>query len=107
MFSFSFSTENQRKESGNNCVSFLKFEMHPDKNCFLQEEEARKKMEELAIQRQKRIAERTAASGLTLAASKKVPVASPKHRPQPTIPKLGGPNSAKNQLVPGQIKLRG
>ncbi|KAH7838000.1 hypothetical protein Vadar_020771 [Vaccinium darrowii] len=71
------------------------------------EEEARKKMEELAIQRQKRIAERTAASGLTPAASKKVPVASPKHRPQPTIPKFGGPNSAKNQLVPGQIKLRG
>jgi hypothetical protein len=71
------------------------------------EEEARKKMEELAIQRQKRIAERTAASGLTPAASKKVPVASPKHRPQPTISKFGGPNSAKNQLVPGQIKLCG
>lgn len=41
-----------------------------------QEEEMRKRMEELAIQRQKRIAERTAASGLAPAASKKVPLQS-------------------------------
>lgn len=70
---------------------------HPDKSCFLQEEEARKKMEELAIERQKRIAERTAASGLTPAVSKKVPTASAKPRP----------NAAKNLVMPGQIKLRG
>ncbi|XP_052202724.1 COP1-interacting protein 7 [Diospyros lotus] len=38
------------------------------------EEEARKRMEELLIQRQKRIAERTAVRGLTPAVSKKVPV---------------------------------
>ncbi|XP_058196742.1 COP1-interacting protein 7 [Rhododendron vialii] len=61
------------------------------------EEEARKKMEELAIERQKRIAERTAASGLTPAVSKKVPMASAKPRP----------NAAKNLVMPGQIKLRG
>ncbi|GFZ03094.1 disease resistance protein [Actinidia rufa] len=54
------------------------------------EEEARKRMEELVIQRQKRIAERTAVSG-SPAASKKAPVgsklASPRHdklRPQST-----------------------
>lgn len=71
---------------------------HPDKSCFFfQEEEARKKMEEIAIERQKRIAERTAASGLTPAASKKAPMSSAKPRP----------NAAKNLLVPGQIKLRG
>lgn len=39
----------------------------------MQEDEERKRLEELAIQRQKRIAERTAASGVT---SKKVPVES-------------------------------
>lgn len=54
-------------------------------------------MEELAIERQKRIAERTAASGLTPAVSKKVPMASAKPRP----------NAAKNLVMPGQIKLRG
>lgn len=70
---------------------------HPDQSCFLQEEEARKKLEELAIERQKRIAERTAARGLTPAASKKVPVASTKPRP----------NAAKNLPVSGQIKSRG
>lgn len=39
--------------------------------AYEQEEEIRKKMEELAIQRQKRIAERTAASGGFSAATKK------------------------------------
>lgn len=39
----------------------------------MQEEEVRKRMEELVIQRQKRIAERTAAGGLTPAASKRIP----------------------------------
>lgn len=38
-----------------------------------QEEEMRKKMEELLIQRQKRIAERTAAGGFAPAATKKLP----------------------------------
>lgn len=42
----------------------------------VQEEEERKRMEELVIQRQKRIAERTAAGGSTPAASKKLPVGS-------------------------------
>lgn len=50
--------------------SFFNFSKHACE----QEEEIRKKMEELAIQRQKRIAERTAASGLAPAASKKVPL---------------------------------
>ncbi|KAG8385586.1 hypothetical protein BUALT_Bualt03G0060600 [Buddleja alternifolia] len=40
------------------------------------EEEERKRMEELRIERQKRIAERTAANGLTSSASKKLPVGS-------------------------------
>nr|GMD05254.1 COP1-interacting protein 7 [Ipomoea batatas] len=55
------------------------------------EEEARKRTEELVLERQRRIAERTAASGLTPSPSKKVPAgsktASPKlekHRVQPS-----------------------
>ena len=39
----------------------------------IQEEEIRKKMEEQLIQRQKRIAERTAASGFSPSTSKKAP----------------------------------
>ncbi|KAA8515295.1 hypothetical protein F0562_018475 [Nyssa sinensis] len=81
------------------------------------EEEIRKKMEELVIQRQKRITEKTAASGFTPA--KKVPVGSKvasskhdKHRSQSTTqdsirsssPKLSSTNSAMDRLVPGQIK---
>ncbi|KAL0363347.1 UNVERIFIED_CONTAM: COP1-interacting protein 7 [Sesamum calycinum] len=46
------------------------------KGKLLKEEEERKRMEELLIERQKRIAERTAASGLTPAASKKLPAGS-------------------------------
>ncbi|KAF5192250.1 Cop1-interacting protein [Thalictrum thalictroides] len=46
--------------------------MHKSK--FETEEETRKRMEELLIERQKRIAERTAARGLTSAAGKKAPV---------------------------------
>uniref|UniRef100_A0A5B7BWF1 COP1-interacting protein 7 n=1 Tax=Davidia involucrata TaxID=16924 RepID=A0A5B7BWF1_DAVIN len=84
------------------------------------EEETRKKMEELVIQRQKRIAERTASTGFTPA--KKVPVGSKmasskydKHRPQSTTqetnrlssPKPSSTNSATDCLVPGQIKHKG
>lgn len=61
---------------------------------FKQEEEIRKRMEDLVIERQKRIAERTAASGASPAASKRIPVGS----------KKSSPNSAKDQVVPGQIK---
>ncbi|KAL6991022.1 hypothetical protein U1Q18_009145 [Sarracenia purpurea var. burkii] len=78
------------------------------------EEEARKRMEESLIQRQKRIAERTATNGFTPGASKKVPVASSptydKHGPQSTTrisTKLGSSNLAKNTLVPGQNKQSG
>ncbi|PIA30685.1 hypothetical protein AQUCO_05400055v1 [Aquilegia coerulea] len=46
--------------------------MHKTK--FETEEETRKRMEELVIERQKRIAERSAARGLTPAAAKKAPV---------------------------------
>ncbi|XP_031287234.1 COP1-interacting protein 7 isoform X1 [Pistacia vera] len=46
------------------------------KSTLEKEEEIRKKMEELAIQRQKRIAERTAASGLAPVVCKKVPLQS-------------------------------
>ncbi|KAL0442792.1 UNVERIFIED_CONTAM: COP1-interacting protein 7 [Sesamum latifolium] len=46
------------------------------KGKLLKEEEERKRMEELLIERQKRIAERTAASSLTPAASKKLPAGS-------------------------------
>lgn len=59
--------------------------------CLIQEEEARKRMEELVLERQKRIAERTAASGLTPSPSKKLPAGSKtvspkleKHRAQPS-----------------------
>ncbi|KAF9587412.1 hypothetical protein IFM89_002141 [Coptis chinensis] len=50
--------------------------MHKSK--FETEEETRKRMEQLVIERQKRIAERSAARGSTPAASKKVPVESKK-----------------------------
>ncbi|CAA0817902.1 disease resistance protein (TIR class)- putative [Striga hermonthica] len=49
----------------------------------MKEEEERKRMEELRIQRQKRIAERTAASGLTSAACKKLPVGNKSTPPKP------------------------
>lgn len=61
------------------------------------EEEIRKRMEELAIQRQKRIAERTAATGATAVASKKVPLGS----------KTSTANSLKAQAVSGQINHKG
>ncbi|GER36491.1 COP1-interacting protein 7 [Striga asiatica] len=48
----------------------------------MKEEEERKRMEELRIQRQKRIAERTAASSLT-SASKKLPVGNKSTPPKP------------------------
>lgn len=51
------------------------------KNKLLKEEEERKRLEEAAIQRQKRIAERTAATGLS-AASKKLPVGSKSASPK-------------------------
>eukprot|EP00261_Vitis_vinifera_P017687 XP_010647471.2 PREDICTED: uncharacterized protein LOC100854548 [Vitis vinifera] len=85
------------------------------------EEENRKKTEELLIQRQKRIAERTAASGSTHVASKKVPTdcktanASPKQNKHPSQSTTRETNrlnshkpsitsSAMDQTVSGQIK---
>ncbi|KAI8000004.1 COP1-interacting protein 7 [Camellia lanceoleosa] len=60
------------------------------------EEEARKRTEELLIQRQKRIAERTAGSGLSPAASKKVTVGH----------KLASPKSDKNHIVSKSDQLK-
>ena len=94
-------------------------------NLFKQEEENRKKMEELSIQRQKRIAERTAAAGSTPVASKKVPTdsktanASPKQNKHPiqstaietnrlSSHKLSLSSSAMDhRTVSGQIKPKG
>lgn len=82
------------------------------KHVFKQEEEIRKKMEEMLIQRQKRIAERSAASGFTALASKKVPV---EGTSRPTtretngfsLHKPGITSSATDRLVSGQIKPKG
>ncbi|XAR66430.1 hypothetical protein NMG60_11012665 [Bertholletia excelsa] len=78
------------------------------------EEEARKRAEELLLQRQKRIAERTAASGLTPVGSKKVPVgsksASPKsdkHRPQSVKVNGGSAVSKSDQLKKTSMKVIG
>lgn len=54
-------------------------------------------MEDLVIERQKRIAERTAASGSSPAASKRIPVGS----------KKVSTNAAKDQILPGQIMQKG
>ncbi|KAJ9136201.1 hypothetical protein P3X46_033302 [Hevea brasiliensis] len=66
---------------GNNKTSMLSKSKKPSlpsrpivqKSKLEKEEEIRKKMEELLIQRQKRIAERSAASGFTPATTKKIP----------------------------------
>ena len=55
------------------CLFFPSLVLKMKQSC-MQEEENRKKMEELAIQRQKRIAERTAATGSAHVTSKKVPL---------------------------------
>ncbi|KAF8029886.1 hypothetical protein BT93_E2337 [Corymbia citriodora subsp. variegata] len=59
------------------------------------EEEMRKKMEELVIQRQKRIAERTAASGLTSAGSKRSPADSKTTKTPTKVDKNKSPSTGK------------
>lgn len=79
----SFSKSRKMPSAGRSMVQRSKLE---------KEEEERKRMEELLLQRQKRIAERTAASGLTPPSSKKLPAgsksASPrleKNKPSPAV----------------------
>lgn len=59
------------------------------------EEETRKKMEELLIQRQKRIAERTASSGLTSAGSKKSPADSKTAKTPTKVDKTKSPSTGR------------
>ncbi|XP_056171802.1 COP1-interacting protein 7 [Syzygium oleosum] len=59
------------------------------------EEEIRKKMEEMMIQRQKRIAERTAASGLTSTGSKKSPADSKTAKTPTKVDKNKSPSTGR------------
>ncbi|KAL5772487.1 hypothetical protein ACOSQ2_012411 [Xanthoceras sorbifolium] len=70
------------------------------------EEEMRKKMEELVIQRQKRIAERSAASGLASAASKKVPLESKTAKGSIKYDKNKTHSTARETTRIGSVKIR-
>ncbi|KAK4439918.1 COP1-interacting protein 7 [Sesamum alatum] len=72
------------------------------KGKLLKEEEERKKMEELLIERQKRIAERTASSGLTPSASKKLPAGS---KTAPTKLEKNRPSTVQDTKRLSQPKL--
>ncbi|XP_011096264.1 uncharacterized protein LOC105175509 [Sesamum indicum] len=72
------------------------------KGKLLKEEEERKRMEELLIERQKRIAERTAARGLTPAASKKIPAGS---KTAPAKLDKNRPSVVHDTKKPSQPKL--